>query len=141
MEHAVDINSEEELLGLKNEGKITETEYNDLLSAIRKPPPEPTEPPALSYEDASKQKLGKIAFYLMVAGIVVPTIVFLISFAITGGGEGDVIFSVCTFLCILLELPAFVLGVISWPDVFAKAAVASIFAIILLVVLNFILRA
>ena len=38
MENAANITSEEELLELKNEGKITEDEYQDLLSAIRKTP-------------------------------------------------------------------------------------------------------
>ncbi len=86
MEHAMNINSEEELLGLKNEGKISESEYAELLSAMRKPSP-PPEPSESDDEYASKQKFGKTAFYLLLAGIVVPTIVFFISFAATGGGE------------------------------------------------------
>jgi len=141
MDHAIDINSEEELLGLKNEGKISDSEYADLLSAMRKPSPKTHEAIVSGDEDTSKQKYGKIAFYLMLAGIVVPTVVFFISFAVTGGGEGDAIFSICAILCVLLELPAFVLGVISWPDVFGKTVVATIFAIILLSMINWMLRA
>jgi hypothetical protein len=118
------ISSEEELIQLRNEGKISEDEYNDLLGAMKKPPesaayaPEPQ-----SDKAASKRRLGKIAFYLMLAGIVLPIVSFFVCFALTGGGEGDVIFSGCLILCILLELSAFVFGVISWPDPFGKASV------------------
>jgi hypothetical protein len=118
------ISSEEQLIQLRNEGKISEDEYNDLLGAMKKPPesaayaPEPQ-----SDKAASKRRLGKIAFYLMLAGIVLPIVSFFVCFALTGGGEGDVIFSGCLILCILLELSAFVFGVISWPDPFGKASV------------------
>jgi hypothetical protein len=118
------ISSEEQLIQLRNEGKISEDEYNDLLGAMKKPPesaayaPEPQ-----SDKAASKRRLGKIAFYLMLAGIVLPIVSFFVCFALTGGGEGDVIFSGCLILCILLELSAFVFGVISWPNHFGKASV------------------
>ena len=135
MDNAMNITSEQELLGLKNEGKISESEYAELLSAMRKAPSKGAEPEVPSDEAASKQKLGKIAFYLMLAGIAVPTAVFLVSFAITGGGEGDVIFSWCFFLCALIELSAFVFGVISWPDVYGKATVAVVAAMAVLALL------
>lgn len=130
MEHAIDINSEEELLGLKNEGKISDSEYSELLGAMRKPAPKA---PESSDEGAFKEKYGRIAFYLMVAGVAVPTVVFLISLAITGGGEGDVIFSACSALCVLIELAAFVCGVVSWPDFYAKITVVTIAAVAVLV--------
>ncbi len=38
MKNASNISSEEELLQLRNEGKITETEYQDLLATMTKPP-------------------------------------------------------------------------------------------------------
>jgi hypothetical protein len=38
MEKSFDVSSEEELLQLRNEGKISEAEYQDLLAAIRKSP-------------------------------------------------------------------------------------------------------
>jgi hypothetical protein len=69
------ISSEEQLIQLRNEGKISEDEYNDLLGAMKKPPesaayaPEPQ-----SDKAASKRRLGKIAFYLMLAGIVLPIV-------------------------------------------------------------------
>ncbi|MEJ2704940.1 MAG: hypothetical protein P8Z79_21085 [Sedimentisphaerales bacterium] len=40
MESTENLSSEEELLKLKNEGRITEEEYQDLLSAMRKSPSE-----------------------------------------------------------------------------------------------------
>jgi hypothetical protein len=120
------ISSEEQLIQLRDEGKISEAEYNDLLSAMKKPPestayaPEPQ-----SDKTASKRRLGKIAFYLMLAGIALPIVSFFVCLAISGGGEGDVIFSGCLILCVLLELPAFVFGVISWLDPFGKASVVT----------------
>ena len=74
----------------------------------------------------SKRKQGKIAFYLMLVGIILPIVIFFVCFAISGGGDGDVIFSVCLFLFVLIEIPAFVLGVISLPDVLGKATVTTI---------------
>jgi hypothetical protein len=82
-----------------------------------------------------KHKSGKIAFYLMLVGIVLPILSFFICSAITAGGEMDVIFSVCFFACVLVEIPAFVFGVISWPDVLGKAAIASISAIVVFALL------
>ncbi|MBN2271415.1 MAG: hypothetical protein JXN61_12420 [Sedimentisphaerales bacterium] len=142
MESAANISSEQELLQLRSEGKITETEYQDLLGAMSRTAPAAEEASApTTTEQTAKRNLGKTAFCLMLAGIILPTIVFLISFAATGGGEGDVIFSVCLALCVLLELPALVFGVISWPDTLGKATVASIIGVILLLVARWILPA
>ena len=130
MEKVSKITSEEELLQLRDEGKISEAEYNDLLGTIRKPiPGEPEEPATQSYKERSKRRLGKIAFYLMLAGIILPGIGFVFSSAATGWGEMDVIFHACLFACVLLQLLAFVFGVVSWPDVFGKATIATILAI------------
>jgi hypothetical protein len=114
----------------------SQTEYDDLLGATKKPTSAGTVAPApQSGKASSKHRFGVIAFYLMLAGIVVPIVIFSICFAITGGGEGDVIFSVCYFLCILFEIPAFVFGVISWQDVFGKTTVATISAMLVLALL------
>jgi hypothetical protein len=127
MENASRVSSEEELLKLREEGKISQAEYNDLLGAMGKQLAVGTEVRTLEHSiQDSKRKLGRIAFYLMLAGIVVPIMAFLICFAIAAGGEGDVIFSVCLFLCVLAEIPAFVIGVISWPNVLGKATVITI---------------
>ena len=125
MRNVSNISSEEELLQLRNDGKISQAEYDGLLGAMKKPPALGAEIPTLrsSIQD-SKHKQGKIAFYLMLAGIVLPIVSFFVCFGITGGGDGDVIFDVCFFLSVLIEIPAFVFGVISWPDVLGKATVA-----------------
>ena len=121
------ISSQEELLQLRNDGKISQAEYDDLLGAMEKLPRAGVEVRTLEHSTQdSKHRLGKVAFYLMLAGIAAPILIFVVSFAISGGGEGDVIASVCFFLSVLIEIPAFVVGVISWPDVLGKAAVITI---------------
>jgi hypothetical protein len=130
MANALNISSEEELLQLREEGKISEAEYNDLLGTMRKSMPgEPEEPATQVNKAGSKRRLGKIAFYLMLAGIILPSIGFVFSSAATGWGEMDVIFAACFFACVLLQLLAFVFGVVSWPDVFGKATIATILAL------------
>jgi hypothetical protein len=115
----------------------SQAEYDDLLGAMRKSMPSEPEEPATQMDKAGpKRRFGKIAFYLMLAGIIVPIVIFFICFVITGGGEGDVILNVCYFLCILVEILAFVLGVISWSDVFGKATVATISAMLVLAILS-----
>lgn len=114
----------------------SQAENSDLLGAIGKPPAMGADIPTLrSGIQDSKRKQGKIAFYLMLAGIIVPIVSFIVCFAISGGGEGDVIFSVCFLLCVLVEMPAFVFGVISWPDVFGKTTVATISALTAVIIL------
>ena len=131
------ISSEEELLELRNDGKISETEYQELLETIKKSPAKVADSsaPRDKIQDL-KRRQGKIAFYLMLGGILLPILSFFICFAITGGGEGDVIFSVCFFLFVLIEIPAFVFGAISWPDSYGKATVITILVVAVLTSLN-----
>ena len=89
-------------------------------------------------EAASKRRFGKIAFYLMLAGIVLPFLGLFVCSWISyylGLGEMDVVFAVCFILCVLIEIPAFVFGVISWPDVLGKTTVATISAFTVLALL------
>lgn len=98
-----------------------------------------------TYQDSvqdSKRKQGKIAIYLMSAGFVLPIVCFFVSYTIStsfGLGEMDVVMAICFALCVLLEVPAFVIGVISWPDVLGKATVTaiSVLAGILILFLSF----
>lgn len=70
MENVSNVSSEEELLQLRNEGKISEDEYEELRSAMRKSAKLDVEAPtAVTDEAKSKRKLGKIVFFLMLAGI------------------------------------------------------------------------
>ncbi len=137
MENKSNISSEDELLQLRNDGKVSEAEYQDLLETIKKSPAKSTDASTLQNNiQNSKHKLGKIAFYLMLVGIILPIVIFSISFAITSGGEGDVIFSICLLLSILIEIPALALGVISGTDSYGKATVITISAVAVLILLN-----
>jgi len=161
MEELSNISSEEELLQLRNEGKISEDEYEELRSAMRKSTKLDVEAPTAAVDKAkSKRKLGKIAFYLMLAGIVLPAVWFVFSrvllerratplrmavvpngedFALTavsetrmGTGLGFWLFAPFT---LIFEIAAFVMGVIAWPDVFAKATVVTISFVVVLALL------
>jgi len=128
----VNVSSEQELRKLLEEGKITQEEYTDLEEAMRKSRVVNSQS-AIQQTDKpkSKRKLGIAAFVLMLAGIILPIMSFFVCFSISGGGEGDVIFLGCLVLCVLLEISAFVFGVISWPDVFGKAATIASFLILI----------
>ncbi|MHC4693067.1 MAG: hypothetical protein ACYS67_10030 [Planctomycetota bacterium] len=130
MANALNISSEEELFQLREEGKISEAEYNDLLGTMSKSTPgEPREPATQSDMERSKRRLGKTSFYLLLAGIILPALAFFVCSAATSWGDMDVIFAACFFACVLFQLLAFVFGVVSWPDVFGKATVATILAL------------
>lgn len=121
------ISSEEELLQLREEGKISEAEYHDLLTAMVKSPPE-VEEPALSSEtgDAkTKQKRGKTALFVMLAGLLLPAIGYAIVVLSTGPNQGAWI-SPWFFLGVAFEIVAFALGVSSWPDIHARVTVIAI---------------
>ena len=137
MKNVSNISSEGELLQLHNDGKISEAEYRDLLETIKKSPAKGADFSELRVEiPNTKLRQGKIAFYLMLTGIVLPIVIFSICFAITGGGEGDIIFSVCLFLSVLIEIPAFVLGLISWRSAYGKAAVITMSTVAVLIVFH-----
>ena len=162
MENASNVSSEEELLQLRNEGKISEAEYNDMLHLMKTCPAEPEEAPSYADKSTSKRKIGKIAFALMLAGVVIPLAGYVLltpgfgrkvkgvsqtvvmvrdsnmaanSVELRGKiAQTEQIFGVF-YIGLLFEIAAFVMGVISWPDVFGKATVITIsvfFAIALL---------
>ena len=73
MQNASNISSEDELRQLRNEGKINESEYEELLTAMRKSVANEAEtPPPQTEKSTSKRKLGMIAFVLMLVGIILP---------------------------------------------------------------------
>ena len=117
------VSSEEELLQLRNEGKITEDEYDQLHDAVRKSTLSGCQESIQEINKAkSKRKQGKIAFYLMLGGIVLPILGFIVCSSATRMGEMDVIFNGCLFACVLLEMAALGTGITSWADPFGKAA-------------------
>ena len=138
MEGVSNVSSEEELLQLRNEGKISEAEYQDLLAAIQKATKVDTEPAAPEADKArAKRKLGKIAFALMLTGIILPALFFVLAQIMAHGIDANSQLSIGSWVVIgaAFEIVAFVLGVISWPDVFGKAAVVTISILILLLIL------
>ncbi len=183
MENVSNVSSEEELLQLRNEDKITEAEYQDLLDSLQKATKVHIEPTTPEIDKAkSKRKLGKIAFVLMFVGIIFALMGWagLALGAATAAGERvevstklvesqgrpitaedaaerqkDIeqravqaraasgekcmwmyLATVSYFvLGLVFGIAAFVLGVISWPDVFGKATVATISAMLVLALL------
>jgi hypothetical protein len=114
-------------------------ENTNLLGVENKPPVRTCEDSApRSGETRSERRSGKIAISLMLGGIALPILGFLVCFAISGGGEGDAIGGVCFLLCVLVEIPAFVFGVISWRDVLGKATVAAISALLVLILVFYV---
>ena len=117
------VSSEAELLGLRNEGKISEAEYQDLLATMRKPSPDGHEDAAPDIGKVkSKRKLGMIAFVLMLVGILLPVIPFCALELLSGPNTRPAI-GPFFFLGLAFEIAAFVNGVFSWPDVYGKATV------------------
>lgn len=165
MENTPNVSSEEELLELRNEGKISEDEYEQLRGAMRRSTKLDVEPPtAVADKAKSKRKLGKIAFCLMLVGIVVVPVWFWVmeypttapeyrvppakrmvvgpngekftdpigeKFAEVALGEQRTGFPPwLAGLTLILEIAAFAMGVIAWPDAFVKATVVTISFII-----------
>jgi hypothetical protein len=166
MQDISSVSSEEELLQLRNEGKISEQEYEQLRGAMQKSAEvETIASLPENDEKKSKRRLGKIAFRLMLLGIIVPIVAYAcfwvfefraftpeggtkITAPITErpGSEITVTSSPSShfrsglgwpsfLLALILEIAAFVMGVIAWPDVFAKATVVTISSMVVLVFL------
>ena len=72
MESVPNASSEEELLKLREEGKISEREYEDLLGAIRSPPAEsrPTRPPGEPQFQAFRKRIFIGGLVISVLGLV-----------------------------------------------------------------------
>lgn len=113
MEELTNISSQEELLQLRNEGRISEEEYKELFVAMRKSLVSDAER-LLQKEAKSKKKrrMGIGAFVWMLGGIIFP-----IGFAVASNSLIEP-----TFLCFafIWEVSAFVLAIFAWPDTFGK---------------------
>ena len=138
MENISNVSSEEELLELRSEGKISEDEYQQLLAAMKKSSHSDAEEPAWKTDKSkSKRKLGKIAFVLMLVGLILPSICFLAMemLAQTTAENAHPKIVPWFFPGVAFEIAAFVLGVIAWPDVLGKATVITIALVIVLLFL------
>ena len=138
MENVSNVSSEDELLQLRNEGKINESEYEELLSTMRKSVSNEAEiPPPQMEKSTSKRKLGKTAFVLMLVGIILPAICFIAveRLAQTSDGNMHAAIGPWFLLGVVFEIAAFVIGLIAWSDVFGKATVITISFILALLFL------
>ena len=136
MEDISNISSEEELLQLRNEGKISEDEYQDLRGAMRKSAKLAAEPPAVAADTTeTKRKLGKIAFYLMLGGIVLGPVCYLVFGCMIFPTSRPEHGSWLLMVGLPLEIAAFVMGLIAWPDPFAKATVVTVSVLLVLLIL------
>ncbi|MBL7154549.1 MAG: hypothetical protein ISS79_12610 [Phycisphaerae bacterium] len=125
------VSSEEELLELRNEGKISGAEYNDLLATMRTSSPDNVQEVAPGIDEArTKRRQGKTAFVLMLTGVVLPSLGYFIA--------GTAIWF---YMAVACEIAAFVLGVISWAEDFGKAAAITALVLAVLVVILFVLMA
>jgi len=141
MEDISNVSSEEELLELRNEGKLSEDEYQQLLAAMRKPSPSSDEEAAPEIDKAkSKRKLGIIAFVLMLAGIVLPVVCILL-LSVVGWFLGlNLFFKIGLWLFpgVVLEIAALGIGIAAWANPFGKAA-AIVSLLVLIAVFLFVL--
>jgi len=150
--------SEQELLELRRDGKISEDEYKQLLGAMKTSPikkVKKTEP--IKAKVKSKRKLGLIAFFLMLAGVILPVIFFLGTILIIRIVGPENLSRTCfiwiirtvdpgysyhyfvapwIILGVILEITAFVMGIIAWPDAFGKATVITTSILFVLMILS-----
>jgi hypothetical protein len=135
MDNFAEISSEDELLQLRNDGKVSETEYQELLETMKKASLGGDEKLASgTSKTESKRKLGKIALVLMLSGFILPFSCFFIIEALARPNAGAAI-GPWFFLGFALELAALVMGVNAWTDDFGKGAVAGSVAIIVIALL------
>ena len=115
MENVPNATSEEELIKLRDEGRISEDDYAELRQMLQKSAGTELESAAeQTNQTKSKRKLGRVAFSLMLLGIVLPGACFLLLEALVATGP-SVHLNVAPwfFLGLALEIGAFVLGVIA----------------------------
>ena len=141
MENASSVSSEEELIQLRNEGKISEDEYDQLREALQKTTQVDIEPVAPETDKSkSKRKLGIAAFVLMLAGIILPGLCYfavdLLAKAMAENAHAAI--GPWFFLGLVLEIAALGTGIVSWADPFGKAAVIAS-SLILIAVLLFVI--
>lgn len=134
MEEISNVSSEEELLQLRNEGKISEDEYEELRETMQKTTNvnDGTAVPEIN-KAKTKRKLGITAFVLMLAGIVLPVVCILL-LSVVGWFLGLNLFfkiGLWLFLGVVLEIAALGIGIAAWADPFGKAAaIASLLILI-----------
>jgi hypothetical protein len=123
MENLSDVSSEEELVRLRDQGKISEVEYGELLAAMQKTAERERKSEAPE-QPRSKRRRGKIAFALMLLGVIGPFVLYSVVHLLAPPEPNMGRYPGTELLAALaLEVAAFAMGISAWPDVFAKAAV------------------
>ncbi len=123
MDNVKNISSQEELLKLRNEGKITEAEYKELLSEISKVPKK-LPMVEINSQPVKGKGLGIASFILSIAGILVPFLIFIIMSNFIKKNPSDdnkTLIIILLFLTFVTEIIALVLGILSWKTTFGKA--------------------
>lgn len=132
------ISSEQDLQGLLDEGKINVEDYQQLLTAMQTssqdgeqtPEPEPK-------QKDSKQKLALIGFCLMLAGFVLPIMLYCIVELVFLANNPDLYFRTLPFLMgVLMEIAALTIAIIAWPERLAKVTLITIGIAIVLGILT-----
>lgn len=136
MQNVSNVSSEEKLLQLRNDGKISQAEYSELLNAMKTPPADSEAPTLDADRSTGKRRQGKIAFILLLVGIILPAVCFFtLEILVATEPNTHATIAPWFFLGLTFEIAAFVLGVISWPDVFGKAAAIASAVIVVLALL------
>ena len=132
------ITSEQELLQLRNEGKITDDEYQQLRDAMQSTQQGGAQTPEpMLKEQKSKRKLAITGFCIMLAGFTLP---FMIWYFVEQAAQAHhpnrhAAMAPWFFMCILFEITALTIGIIAWPQRIAKATVITICTVIVLSIL------
>ena len=159
MENLSTISSEEELMKLREEGKINQIEYEELHTAmVQQSNKRSSDDLSLEVDKPKpKTKLGILAFVLMLIGFILPVILWSLAeseaqanqppnpnvemHGAIANVEMHVSIAFFLFLGVAFEIAAFVLGIIAWSSAFGKAVVISIASILVLFVLSVVLFA
>lgn len=113
--------SEQELKALLEEGKITQEEYEQLLGAIHQKDKSPSgfDVPV---QPKSRAGFGRTALILMLAGILLPLVLFALAVVSGGGLKWAVLSIIVGTLCVPCEIAAFIFGIIGWKSPAGKVA-------------------
>ncbi len=115
--------SQQELKQLLNEGKISEREYRELFQSMSE---KKTDLPLSDIKDERKSdkisKRGKIAFCLVLGGVVFAILGFLIENAFGLSSPAGTISSGLCILSLVFGLVGLVMGIMSWKTRLGKAA-------------------
>lgn len=123
-------NSEQELKQLLDDNKITQAEYEQLLSAMKEKPKVQTPPPAAipATPKPPKKGLGRAALILFIVFFVLPVISIPFSALVPGK-----ILALCGLPVFLCGLLAFIFGIIAWKTTPGKIAAIGVPVVYILI--------